>query len=140
MNAQMLQCDVTKFDFKPNGDLEGQGYTIDVKKDIFRFPSIILLDLATQMEAIGNDSWGTLGIIMQQHSERTFAEVLRKVLAFACFSRLQCYLAMDSHSDQVNLKCTPGTSGLGDNRRRLALTRRNHGVWKLTCFCSSPLT
>lgn len=45
VNVMKLQTDARKFDFRPNGDLLYNGCTADVKREIYRFPSILLLDI-----------------------------------------------------------------------------------------------
>ena len=97
-NLKMLVNDLEKFSFHPEYDLYSSGFDMNVKTELYRFPSILLLDLVIVMDLVGKDSWSTLDLFRQEYSQG-FTEHLYSVLVFACFSRLRCYLAMDAHAD-----------------------------------------
>ena len=104
MNERMLHCDVSKFDFKPSADLEGQGYTIDVKKDIFRFPSIILLDLAIVSGVWCNSTWDVPDVLHSKHQlPKSTATSLSFLLASACYVRMEAYLYHQAHDDRISV-------------------------------------
>ena len=59
-NIQMLTTDANKFNFVPNSKLSAKGYSADVKKEIYRFPSILLLDICIVGGSIEGSSWEML--------------------------------------------------------------------------------
>ena len=89
-NRNMLKEDLDKFTFHPEYDSYSPGFSMHMKTELYRFPSILLLDLATLMQSVGKDSWTTLSLIGKQYSEH-FANHFKKVLGLVCFSRLQCW-------------------------------------------------
>ena len=118
-NLKMLKNDLSKFSFHPEYDLYSSGFNMNVKTELYRFPSILLLDLVTLTDVVGKDSWSSLSLMTQRFSQG-FADDLYRVLVFACFSRLRCYLAMDAHVDGFSAgsdRAMP--SGVGDSDQNL---------------------
>ena len=56
---EMLKADTTKFNFTPYKDVNDRGFTVDVKKELYRFPSILLLDLSIVLQCAEENSWMT---------------------------------------------------------------------------------
>ena len=129
INLQMLTGDLGKFVFHPEYDLYSSGFNMNVKTELYRFPSILLLDLTTFLDDIGTDSWNTL----QRMSGRfaNFALLLTRLLAFACFSRLRCYLAADAHAENFRIggqRAFP--SGVGDGDQNIGYRVSN--TWEMS--------
>ena len=59
-NLNMMRSDMSKFSFKPSARVISSGYTINVKREIFRFPSILILDLGILHRKCSSSSWETL--------------------------------------------------------------------------------
>ena len=87
-NLEMLAQDHLKYTFKPDYDEYSAGFTLDVKEHIYRFPSLLALDLALVANNTGSDSWATL--------ERLDWKSLQLILGLVCTARLRCYLSTDS--------------------------------------------
>ena len=104
-NKQMLLHDFQKFDFAPSVKLHHeQAYTIDVKRQIYRFPSILLLDLATVHNVDGKTACDTAMKLIEQGKISTqFHQSLVFQLACACYIRFSAYLYHDSHDDRVSV-------------------------------------
>ena len=118
-NLKMLKNDLSKFSFHPEYDLYSSGFLMNVKTELYRFPSILLLDLVTLIDIVGKDSWSSLSLLTQRFSQG-FADDLYRVLVFASFSRLRCYLAVDAHADGFRAgsdRAMP--SGVGESDQNL---------------------
>ena len=123
-NLQMLRNDITKFDFKPSVDyLAEQGFTANVKKQLYRFPSILLLDLAIIFKVETNSSWDLLDELLQQNLiSKQIHHSLRFLLACSCFIRMAAYLSHNSQDDRISL--APQTkSSKGPNQALISSKR-----------------
>ena len=103
-NVKMLTHDIKKFNFKPTDDLRDKGFTIDVKHDMYRFPSMIIFDLAIVTGLAGLSSWDTLDLLFNNH--HISAPVYWSfsfMLATGCFVRLCTYLHHDSQNQVISL-------------------------------------
>ena len=141
-NRNMLKEDLDKFTFHPEYDSYSPGFSMHMKTELCRFPSILLLDLATLMQSVGKDSWTTLSLIGKQYSEH-FANHFKKVLGLVCFSRLQCYLAMDSHFDSFRVSASKAPSGSGNMDPLFGFSSENLWEMNLDSFfdlCKDLLT
>ena len=104
INQNMLQRDMKNFDFKPNPELQRQGFTVNVKKQLFRFPSIILLDLAIAFRIHGESVWNILTQLLNKKLvSQEFHDSMEFQLACACYIRLSAYLHHDSHDDRISV-------------------------------------
>ena len=104
INVAMLQADMKKFNFVPDSQLAKQGFTMNVKKQIFRFPSILLYDLSIIHRCVGHSSWETLDLLYEfGHISSSVYSTLSLLLACACFMRLSAYLTHDSHNDMISV-------------------------------------
>ena len=103
INMKMLQADIKKFDFKPNKEGKTQRFRVHVKKDIFRFPSIFMLDLTQVMNIPHGDStWDTLDRFLEDGAiSESFHTTLSFLISSACFIRLAAYLHHNSHDDRM---------------------------------------
>ena len=105
INMKMLQADIKKFDFKPNKEVKAQGFRVHVKKDIFRFPSIFMLDLTQVMNIPHGDSTrDTLDCFLKEGViSESFHTTLSFLISSACFIRLAAYLHHNSHDDRMSV-------------------------------------
>ena len=60
VNTAMLINDTKKFNFIPDEKVHEQGFIVDVKKDLYRFPSILLLDFSIVYNCWGESTWKTV--------------------------------------------------------------------------------
>lgn len=106
-NIEMLRGDINKFNFSPDLRLRNQAYTVDVKRQLFRFPSILLFDLSIYYNVVGNTTWDTADLIhsLGKISDQFHRSILFQ-LACACFIRLSAYLYYDSHDDRISMADT----------------------------------
>ena len=103
-NIAMLEADMKKFRFVPDRQLTNQGFTLNVKKQILRFPSILLYDLSIIHSCVGHSSWETLDLLHESgHIPSSVYSTLSLLLACACFMRLSAYLTHDSHNDKISV-------------------------------------
>ena len=65
-NMTMLATDAEKFNFVPSSDLAQKGFNADVKKELYRFPSILLLDICVVLGTNGGTSWDSLQTLTEQ--------------------------------------------------------------------------
>ena len=103
-NQEMLKNDLKKFNFKPDSKLHDCGFTVDVKKGLYRFPSILLFDLSILWRISGCSSWETADkLLSAEKISAEFHEKLTFLLASACYIRLSAYLHHDSHDDRISV-------------------------------------
>ena len=115
-NLEMLKTDAKKFNFLPDHSLGNKGFNADVKKEIYRYPSILLLDISIVTSCIGQTSWDSLELLTQRgFISHDVSESLKLLLAAATYIRLSTYLYHDSQDDRLSLCKTsnsiPDTSG-----------------------------
>ena len=104
MNMAMLTTDAKKFEFVPDDNLIEKGFNADVKKEIYRFPLILLLDICIVSGRIGTSSWQSLGVIRRSSDLSTDCyKSLQFLLAVSTYIRLATYLYHDSHDDRISL-------------------------------------
>ena len=103
-NLNMMRSDMSKFSFKPSARVMSSGYTINVKREIFRFPSILILDLGILHRKCSSSSWETLkdlddSKVLTSNTKKK----LKFLLASACFIRMFAYHFEDTHGDGVTV-------------------------------------
>ena len=122
----MLQADTTKFNFTPDETIHDKGFTVNVKKEMYRFPSILLLDLAIVYQCTGETSWETATeLITKGNVPKHLGNELKFLLACACFIRLSAYLFHDSKDNRVSV--APESAML--NREKGSRIESNHKTW-----------
>ena len=103
-NMKMLTTDAEKFNFVPDEKLSAKGYSADVKKEIYRFPSILLLDVCIVGGSIEGSSWESLELLERQiRLSQDVSERLKLLLASASYIRLASYLFHNSQDDRMSL-------------------------------------
>ena len=104
INREMLRADTTKFNFTPDENVRDKGFMVNVKKELYRFPSILLLDLSIVFNSVANTSWELIQLLFSPgHISDSLHSSLRFMLACACYIRLSAYLHHDSHNDNVSV-------------------------------------
>ena len=104
INREMLQADTMKFNFTPDENVRDKGFMVDVKKELYRFPSILLLDLSIVFDSLANTSWETIQLLSSKgHISNYLRNSLHFMLACACYIRLSAYLHNNSHNDNVSV-------------------------------------
>ena len=104
VNMEMLRTDAQKFNFEPNAEFLNKGLNANVKKELYRFPSILLMDISIILGRAKQSSWETLDFFTQQKSLTQYIlSTLRFSLAAAVFIRLSAYLHHDSQDDRVSV-------------------------------------
>ena len=134
MNMNMLKTDARKFNFVPDDRLRERGFNVDVKKELYRFPSILLLDICIVCECAESTSWETLEALAQSGKvSQDLCKALKFLLAAATYIRLSTYLHHDSHDDRIAL-----TQTLTDAKAKI----ENNGSaqrWFLPCELFSTI-
>ena len=104
-NVRMLTYDLMKYDFVPStAGLERRGFSINVKKDLYRFPSILLLDLSVLFNDHSETSWHALESLRNSsHLSPDLYSTMQFLLASATYIRLQTYLHHDSQDDRISV-------------------------------------
>ena len=103
-NMEMLSNDLTKFNFTPDNTLQEKGFTVNVKKQLYRFPSILLFDVCLMLGIADDTAWGTLDQLLNMKKiSSEFHKSLKFQLASACFIRLAAYLYHGSHDDRISV-------------------------------------
>ena len=104
INFKMLNTDLEKLKFMPWKDLIDRGHNSDAKKELYRFPSIILLDLTI---ILGNSSGTSWENIEQQSTQQAIPQQLSSYLKFALASaiyiRLSAYLHHNSQDNRISV-------------------------------------
>ena len=100
VNKEMLMCDLDRHEFSPHYSEYISGFSLDVKSQVYRFPSLMVLDLAVLLNTAGNDSWCTL----EGWEWESLSSSLKILLACACFFRLRCYLHIGSRKGQFQIE------------------------------------
>lgn len=103
-NARMLMNDIRKFNFRPTDELRDKGFTLNVKHDLYRFPSMVIFDLSIVSGVVGPNSWDTLDALYKKAIiSRIVYRSLCFLLASSCFVRLCTYLHHDSQKQSISL-------------------------------------
>lgn len=130
-NFNMLKTDAKKFNFVPDDNLGSNGFNADVKKHLYRFPSIILLDISIVYCCAGRSSWHSLELLRDRnHISHDVSECLKFILAAATYNRLSAYLYHDSQDDRLSLAQQQDNT-LSLDQHRLASCRHEMRRWFL---------
>ena len=100
-SVHMLQSDAMKFDYQPDDALT---HIKDVKKDFYRFPSIILFDLKILHGVQTSSVWETIDCLTARGILSLSAGGnLRVALSISMFARLSVYCHHSSQDDRITL-------------------------------------
>lgn len=144
VNKDMLKADAKKFNFKPDQKVVEQGFTVDVKKELYRFPSILLLDLSIVLQCSGENAWETADKLLSEgHISDCLHASLKFMLACACYIRLSAYLYHDSHNDRVSVAPKSFTLSKGNDGQQASKRHRKWctpgGLYLAFCETSMPI-
>lgn len=104
VNRAMFDADVAKYGFKPDQKIAQNGYVVDSKKDLYRYPSIILFNISILTRTSDQDTWITLNLLRQSGIiSQTIHKSLHFLLCCACYFRLSAYLHHNSHDDRISI-------------------------------------
>ena len=142
-NMAMLKNDAKKFKFMPDDTLFEKGFNADVKKEIYRFPSILLLDVCIVSEHTTETSWSSLEKLFETGTiSQDLADALKFLLAAATYIRLSAYLFHDSHDDRMSLAAKISKMSMKELEKGVQSTRRwflPHGLFCHICTVMIPL-
>ena len=100
-SIQMLQSDEMKFDYKPDETLT---HIKDVKKDFYRFPSIILFALKILHRVQASSVWETIDcLIARGILSLVIGGSVRVALSISMFARLSVYCHHSSQDDRMTI-------------------------------------
>lgn len=129
-NVKMLQEDLKKYYFVPYFNLFDSGFVIDVKKDLYRYPSIVLMDMCLMYGCLYQSSWTSLeelkghiawlenitGLsIVDRNMTWSLLKRQKFLLASATYIHLSAYLYYDSHDDRMSVAYQKTATDLTDN-------------------------
>lgn len=101
---RMIRRDVSKHNFEPDEDLSRRGYSVDVKRHLYRYPSILLLNISILFNINATDSWDALNKLEESSKvSSSIHESLRFLLSCTCYFRLSAYLHHDSQDDRLSI-------------------------------------
>ena len=101
-SMHMLQEDINSYDFAPNIRHTYISSCINLKTDIYRYPSILIYDLKIIYNLEGTDTWETLGSLQEkQIISSSLHDCLKFLLCAAQYIRFSAYLDADSQKDAI---------------------------------------
>ena len=104
INLNMLLTDAKKFNFRPSLDLIENGQNTDVKRELYRYPSILMLDMAINCQATEVSSWNSSELLEKKSIiPKDIVSTLQKTLSIATYIRLSSYLYHDSQDDRMSV-------------------------------------
>ena len=103
IDLKMLATDAKKFNFKPSEELIKNGFNADVKRELYRFPSILLLDTCIVLNIIGESSWHSIAELHDSTCIGYMSACFVPMLSIATYIRLACYLYHESHDDRMSV-------------------------------------
>ena len=103
INMKMLATDVQKFNFEPSHELIRKGFNADVKRELYRFPAILLLDTCIALNIIGKSSWHSIAQLHDSKCVEYMSSCFSPMMSIATYIRLACYLYHESHDDRMSV-------------------------------------
>ena len=103
INFKMLNTDLEKLKFMPWKDLIDRAHNSDAKKELYRFPSIILLDLTIILGNSSGTSWENIEQQSTQAIPQQLSSYLKFALASAIYIRLSAYLHHNSQDNRISV-------------------------------------
>ena len=133
MNQQMLRNDLLKFNFLPDDELTRNGFNMDVKKELYRYPSLFLLNICIVLNVKAKTSWAALEQLIQQKSlSKDMGNCLKFSLATAVYTRLSAYLHHKSQNERISV-------GEQMSLASSAATHSTKSHWALSCSVFSRM-
>ena len=104
INLNMLLTDAKKFNFRPSLDLIKNGQNTNVKRELYRYPSILMLDMAINCQVTEVSSWNSSELLAEKSILlKDIVSTLQKTLSIATYIRLSSYLYHDSQDDRMSV-------------------------------------
>ena len=111
MSIAMFEDDALRHNFRPDSGLNDKGYLIEAKRELHKYPSILIYNISIVLEFCELNSWDTLiGLHREGLISDSIHESLSFLLACSCYVRLATYLFHDSHDDRLCV--LPAISGM----------------------------
>lgn len=136
IDQEMLENDLRKFTFSPEYDIYSCGFSLNLKKLVYRFPSIVVLDIGILVNVCGGGSWEALDSLRlltnSQHND-SFLSELSSLLLVACFTRLRCYLVVNSNSNPFQVSPPAKNNDKVKIVGRVLQFKEDTVVWKMVC-------
>ena len=134
-NFRMLTNDLQKYKFAPEFNEYTDGFSMSIKKLLYRFPSLLLHDLVVLSGQHSEDSWSTLRHwtkMLDATANDSFPQMLKSLLASACFARQRCCLNTHSTRDVFEVSTgdpSPKPVTIGDSKECLIFNQSKG--WKM---------
>jgi len=104
VNREMFIADAKKYGFKPTEDMINNGFSINTKKELYRYPSILLYNILIIFNISLTHSWKSLDNLKEmKHISVSLYEHILFLLACACYLRLSTYHFYDSAKDNLSV-------------------------------------
>ena len=102
-DLKMLSTDAQKFKFQPSNALMANGFNADVKREIYRFPSILLLDICIVLGITSISSWHSIPLLQGSRYASYIGSRFGQILSIAAYIRLSSYLYHNSQDDRMSV-------------------------------------
>jgi len=103
-NRRMFVSDAKKYGFKPTEELINNGFSINTKRELYRYPSILLYNLSIILGTLKSNSWETLdSLLLDDLISPSIHRAVSFLLACACYFRHSAYLWYDSADDRLSV-------------------------------------
>ena len=103
-NEKMFKKDVEVYNFLPDYQLIRNGYLINAKKQLYRYPSIMLHDISILSGLSESSSWDTLSSLNENKViSSSIYDSLSFLLACSCYIRLDSYRYYGAHDDRMSV-------------------------------------
>ncbi|XP_067936710.1 uncharacterized protein [Watersipora subatra] len=103
LTKEMLEQDVEDYQLDEATFVEDG--VVEVKQKIYRYPSLIILDLSILYELHASSSWDALELLSSQHRiSYSFKTALYNLLALASYIRMCTYLNHNSQTEYMTLR------------------------------------
>jgi len=104
INRKMFIADAKKYGFKPTEEMINNGFSINTKKELYRYPSILLYNILILFNISLTHSWDSLNNLKKmKHISVSIHEHILFLLACACYLRLSTYHFYDSAEDSLSV-------------------------------------
>jgi len=103
-NRNMFFADSKKYGFRPTEHTISNGFSINTKKDLYRYPSILLYNILIIFNLSQTNSWQSLDCLIQNNyiSSSVHKSILF-LLSCACYLRLSTYTFYDSAENRLSV-------------------------------------
>ena len=146
INEAMFKNDAVKHNFGLESGLDDKGYSVEAKREIHKYPSILLYNISIVLGFTKCNSWETLaGLYAKGLISASIYESLLFLLACSCYVRHSTYLLHGAHDDRMSLLATISGFKSYDVHRNSAVAQASrrwympHALFVKQCEKSVPL-